>query len=372
MPRVRVLAPNSHVDLADSIPLAFGDVVDEVELTGLFQKPGVCPDIGEHEAAAAVDVADQVEVLVHLGLVEVLTPLELQIPVQKLTFEPTVANEGDVANGIAGPLVDHEREMGPIPPPLVNNAHFTAHLRLEESEAAIVGSQRVHIAVDRFPVYVAADQPEHARLALDLGQQAGVGGDRVADEARPEGLAGPALVNQKHRAFVAVLAPFDGRHPRGLVALLVVVALDSAAGFLDHVGIHRVADVDLSLLAECAGGDPLVTDVLHVTEHRPLDHLKDHHHPVGDPDVLRVNVDELPRPVQRADVFLDYLRIEDLPSPGHEFGQFRNVGRFIALDPHLHDHVGRRGGRGGSVGVGHRWQRLNGQRILGGNRSAWS
>jgi len=126
------------------------------------------------------------------------------------------------------------------------------------------------------------------------------------------------LVNQEDSPFVAGLSPLDGRHPGRLVALLVVVALDPSAGFLDHVGVHRIADVDLGLLAERAGGDPLVADIFDVAKHRPLDHLKDHHHPVGDPDILRVDIDELPGAVQRADVFLDHLRIEDLPGPGDE------------------------------------------------------
>ena len=341
MPRVRMLAADADVDLPDAIPLPFGDVVDQVELPRLLEKPWIGPDVGEHEPPAAIDVADQVEVGVHPRLVEVLPPLELEVPLEELVLELAVADEGDVADGVSRPLADHERQVRPVAGALVNHLHLAAHLGLEESEAAVVGRQRLDVLLDDRPVDVAADQPKHPRLRLDLREQPRITGDRVANETRPERLAVVPLVDQEHGPLVSLLVALDGRDPRRLVALLLVVRFDPPPGFFDHVGIHRVADVDLRLFAERAGGDPLVADVFHIPQHRPLDDLEDHHDAFGHADILGVHVDELPRLVQRADVFFDRLGVEDLAGAGDEFGELRDVGGVVALNPHLDDDLAR-------------------------------
>ena len=341
---VRMLAPNLDVDLADPIPLPLGDVVDQVELARLLQEPGVGPDVGEHEAPAAVDVADHVQVGVHLRLVERLAPLELEIPLQELGLEPAVADERDVADLVAGPLVDHEGQVRPVADPLADHRHLPADAGLEEAQAPVVGSQGLDVGIDPLPVHVPPQKPEHARLRLDLGQEAGVAGDGVAHEARPQRLAGPALVDQEHRPFVARLASLDGRHPGRVVALLVVVALDPPAGLLHDVGIHGVADVDLRLLAKRPGREPLVADILDIPEGGPLHDLEDDDHPVAGPDILGVHVHELPGAVQRPHVVLDRPGVEDLPGAGEELGQPRDLDRLVAFDANLHDQVGRRRG----------------------------
>ena len=183
---VGVLAPNPDIDLADPIALAFGDVVDEVELARLLEKPRVGLDVGEDEATAAVDVPDQAEVGIHLRLVEGLTALELEVPGEKLALELAVADEGDVADGISRPLVDHEGQHRPVAAGPVDHLDLPADLRLEEAEAAIVGGQQVDVLVDLLPVDVTAEEPEYARLRFDLGEQSGIAGDRVADETGPE------------------------------------------------------------------------------------------------------------------------------------------------------------------------------------------
>jgi hypothetical protein len=350
VPGVRVVAADPDVDLADPVALPLADVVDEVELTWLLEEPRIGLDVGEHEAAAAVDVADLVEILVHLGLVEELASLELQLPLQKLGLELAVAHERDVANGVSRSLVDHEGDVRPVAHALAHDRHLAAHLGLEEAETAVVGRQGVDVAVDHLLVDVAPQEPEHARLALDLREQPPVAGDRVADEAGPHRLAGPPLVDQEHRPLVARLAALDRGHAGRLVALLVVVALDPAPGLFDHVWVHRVAHVDLGLLAKRAGGDPLVADVAHVPQHRPLDHLEDDHHAVGHADILRMHVDELPRAVQRPHVLLHRARVEGLAGSGHELGELRDLGRLVALDPNLDDQVGLRGGGHGRHG----------------------
>ena len=340
VPRVRMVAADPHVDLAHAIPLPLLDVVDEVELARRLEEAWIGSHVGEDEPAAAVDVADQVEVGVHLGLVEVFAPLELDVALEELRLELAVADERHVAHGVPRPLVDDEREARPVTIAFVHHLHLAAHLRLKEAEAAVVGRERLHVLIDHLAVDVAANDPEDAGLRLDLREQPGIAGDRVAHEAGPERLASLPLVDEEHGPLVARLAPLDGRHAGRVVALLVVIRLDPAAGLLDDVRIHRVADVDLALLLERAVGDRAIADVLHVAEHRPLDHLEDHDHALGHPQIFRMDVDELPRAMQRADVLLDRLRIEDLAGPGDEFGKLRGLGGVVALDSHLDDPVG--------------------------------
>ena len=348
---VRMLAADADIDLAHAVPLPLLDVVDEVELTGFFEKPRIGPDIGEDEPAATVDVADHPEVGIHLRLVERLAAGELELPRDELALEFAVADERDIADSVARPLVDHEREHGPLAFAAVDHLDLAAHLGLEEPETAVIRGERLDVRIDLRAVKVAAEQPEHAWLRLDLREQAGVGGDRVADETGPERLAAAALVDEKHRPLVARLAAFDRGHFRSVIALLVVVRFDPTAGLLDHVGIHRVADADLRLLADGAGRHALVADVFDIPQHRPLHHLEDHDHAFLDADILRVDIDELAAAMERADVLLDGLGIEDLAGAGDELGQLRHIGRMVAFDPHFDDAVGfvnggnRRGGR---------------------------
>ena len=98
VPGVWVVAADAHVDLADAIPLPFGDVVDEVELAGLLEKPWIGPNVCEHEAPAAVDVADQTEIDIHLRLIERLSALEFELACEKLALELAVADERNIAH----------------------------------------------------------------------------------------------------------------------------------------------------------------------------------------------------------------------------------------------------------------------------------
>ena len=60
--RVRILALDLDVDLAHAVAVAFLDVVDQIELAGLFEEPRVGLDVGEHVADAAVLVGHHVTV----------------------------------------------------------------------------------------------------------------------------------------------------------------------------------------------------------------------------------------------------------------------------------------------------------------------
>ena len=88
----------ADVDLADAVPLPLGNVVHKIELAGFFQKPRIGLDVGKHEAASAVDVADKTEISVHLLLVERLTALEFQIASEEVLLELAIADKGDVAD----------------------------------------------------------------------------------------------------------------------------------------------------------------------------------------------------------------------------------------------------------------------------------
>ena len=342
---VRMLAADADIDLAHAVPLPLLDVVDEIELTGFFQEPRIGPDVREDEAAAAVDVADHPEVGIHLRLIERLAAGELELPRDEFALELAVADERHVADGVAWSLVDHECEHGPLAFATVDHLDLAAHLGLEEAEAAVIGSERLDVRVDLRTVQIAADEPEHTGLRLDLREQAGVGGNRVADETGPERLTAAALVDEEHGTLVARLAPFDRGHLRGVIALLVVVRLDPAAGLLDHVGVHRIADAYLRLLADGAGRHALVAHVFDIPQHRPLHHLEDHDNAFFDADVLRVDIDELAAAMERADILLNGLGIEDLACTGDEFGELRHIRRMIAFDPHFDDTVGFVDGR---------------------------
>ena len=362
--RVGMLAADADVDLTDPVALSLGDVVDEVELARLLEEPGIGANVGEHEPATTVDVADQPEIGIHLRLIEGLAALELQVAGEELVLELAVPDERDVADIVARPLADHERQQRPVAAAAVHHLELTADLRLEEPEAPVVGRDQIDVLVDLVAVDLAADEPEDAGLRLDLRHQPGVAGDRVADEVRPQRFLALPLVDEEHGPLVAGLAPLDRRHLRAVVALLVVIRLDPAAGLFDDIRIHRVADVDLCLLPQRPRGDPLVTDILHVAEHRPFDDLEDHHDPLGDPHRLWADIDELSAPVEGADILLDRLHVEDLAGPGDELGELRDFGGMIPLDPDLDDPVrfvdgrqrprGCRGRGAGRLGAGER------------------
>ena len=351
-----VLAADVDVDLPHPVALPLVDAVHEVELARLLEEAWIGTDVGEDEPAATVDVADQPQVGVHLRLVERLAALQLEIAGEELALEAAVAQERHAPHRVARPLVDHEGEHRPVAAGPVHHLQFAPHLRLEEAEAAVVGGEEVDVLVDLLPVDVAADDPEDPRLRLDLGEEPGIAGDGVAHEAGPQCLLAAPLVDEEHRPLVARLVALDGGDAGRLVALLVVEGLEPPPRLLDDVGIHRVTDVDLRLLAQGARHHALVADVADVAEHRPLHHLEHHHHPLGDADDLGVHVDEFPRPVQRADVLGDHLRIEILAGAGGELGQLRHLGGVVPLDPHLDDSLrGRsrlpwRGGDGGHGG----------------------
>ena len=340
MAGVRMFAADADVDLAHAVPLSLIDVVDEVELTGFLEEPRIGPDVGEDEPTAAVDIADHAEVGIHLRLVEGLAAGELEFPGDELALELAVADERHVPDGIARSLVDHEREHRPFTLAAVDHLDLAAHLGLKETETAVVGGECLDIGVDLGTVEIAAEQPQHTGLRLDLREQAGIVGDRVPDETRPQRLAAPPLVDEEHGPLVARLIALDRGHLRGVVALLVVIRLDPTTGLFDHVGIHRVANVDLGLLPDGAGWHPLVADVFDIPQHRPLHHLEDHDHAFLDADVLRVDIDEFAAAVERADVLLDRLGVEDLAGTGHELGKLRHVCRMVAFNPHLDDAVG--------------------------------
>ena len=111
---------------------------------------------------------------------------QLQIPFEELALEPLVADERDVPDPVAGSFIDDKGQQGPVAADAVHHLHFAAHPGLEEAEAAVIGGQGVDIAVNLFIVDIAAEEPKEARLRLDLGQQAGVTGNAVADKIGPE------------------------------------------------------------------------------------------------------------------------------------------------------------------------------------------
>ena len=354
---VGMLAADPDVDLSDPVALPLGDVVNEVELARLLEESGIGADVGEHEPAAAIDVANQPEIGIHLRLIKGLAALQLEVAGEELALELAVSDERDVADVVPRPLADHERQQRPVAAAAVHHLELAADLCLEEPEAPVVGRDQIDVLVNLVAVDLAADEPEDSRLRLDLRHQPGVAGDRVADEIRPQRFLALPLVDEEHGPLVAGLAPLDRRHLRAVKALLVVIGFEPAAGLLDDIRVHRVADVDLRLLPQRPGGDPLVADILHVAEHRPLDDLEDHHDSLGDPHRLRADIDELPAPVEGADVLLDRLHVEDLAGPGDELGELRDLGGMIPLDPDLDDPVrfvdGRQRSRwGGGLGAG--------------------
>ena len=67
----------------------------------------------------------------------------------------------------------------------MDHLDFTSNASLKETKTTVVGRQHLHVSVDFFTVDISSKQPEHARLALDLGQQTGIRGDLVTDECGP-------------------------------------------------------------------------------------------------------------------------------------------------------------------------------------------
>ena len=171
-------------------------------------------------------------------MVKRLATLELEVTRKKLSPKLTVANEGDVAHGIARALVDHERQQRPVASRGLHDFQFPAHPRLEKTQAAVVGRDQVDVFVDFLPVDIASEQPKDAWLRLDLSQEASVARDRVADKTRPKRFTAATFVDEKDSSFIADLIALNGGYFCSVVALLVQMGFDTTPGLFDHIRIH--------------------------------------------------------------------------------------------------------------------------------------
>ncbi len=118
-------------------------------------------------------------------------------------------------------------------------------MRAEESQAAVVARQFLHVLVELFAVELASEEEKERPAGGQQRSQPPVVGDHVADEVRFENLLFDALVDQKDRTAILRLAAFQQGDFGAVEAVLVVVVLDLSASLLDGHWIGRIARLDV-------------------------------------------------------------------------------------------------------------------------------
>ena len=192
-----------------------------------------------------------------------------------------IAQERDIADGVARSLVDHEGDRQPVL--LFVELQFAADAGMEEAEAAVIGGQLGHVLVDLLAVDLAGKQIEIGRMRLDERLQPGGADELVADEVDPEDPLPRPFVDDEHGPQIARLVAFQDGDADLAVALFLVVFFDFAAAVFHGEGIGRIAHLEFGLFLEDRGQVGVVADDDDLLEQRPLDHLEDDDDPALHP-----------------------------------------------------------------------------------------
>ena len=134
--------------------------------------------------------------------------------------------------------------------------------------------------IDFIAVDLAFENIEQRDFRFDLGPQAGVAGNRVADELHFVDPLLHAFVDQEHDPGIARLVPLDNRDLGLGKAVRDVPIFEFPPALGDHVGIERVANLESRLLSHgpFAHG---IADKPEVLYRRSFDDTKDDDHAAG-------------------------------------------------------------------------------------------
>ena len=102
--RMRAIAGDRDVDLADAVAAPFLDIVNQIHLGLAFEQPRVGLDVGKNVAFAAIQIADDVHIVVHRPLIEELAAVELKIFGKRVVAKLVVADERHIADFIRAAL----------------------------------------------------------------------------------------------------------------------------------------------------------------------------------------------------------------------------------------------------------------------------
>ena len=116
------------------------------------------------------------------------------------------------------------------------------------AERAVERGELVHVGVDLFAIDVAFEEHHDRRLGVDLGLQAALADELVADELDFPDLLRHAFVDDEHDAVVGRLVAFEDADLDVVVAVAMVQIDDLALGFLHGVRIDRPADFEVGFL----------------------------------------------------------------------------------------------------------------------------
>ncbi len=183
---------------------------------------------------------------------------QFQLLGQAAVRELLIAQERDVADGVARSLVDHEGDRQPVL--LLIELQFAADAGIEEAEGAVIGGQLVHVLVDLLAVDLAGKQIEPGRMRLDDGLQPGAADELVADEVHPEDSLPRPFVDDEHGPQIARLIALQDGDADLAIALFLVVFFNSAAAVFHGEGIGRIAHLEFGLFLQDRGQEGVVAD----------------------------------------------------------------------------------------------------------------
>jgi hypothetical protein len=196
-----------------------------------------------------------------------------------------------------------------------------------------------NVGLDLVAVDVSFEQVQDRRFRFDQRLQPAVAHEAavVADELRlPDALGNP-LMNQVSDALVGRLVPLQDGDLDVVEALADVVVAQLPFAFLHGVRIDRAADLQQRLLGKRFVFDR-VTQVLHVTNRRTLDHLEDDDPTLRRPFVQRLHVDERTQIGEVADIALHNGFVERAAGAcGNVRDDLRRTGRVVADDADFSD-----------------------------------
>ncbi len=213
----------------------------------------------------------QVEVL--LILVEGLAAEQSKLLEQAVGINLLVAQERDVADRVARPLVDHEIDRQPVL--FFIELQFAANAGLEEAEAPVIGGKPAHILVDLLAVDLAGNEIGIERMGLDDRFQPGTADEVVADEVQPRYSLPRTFVDDEHGPQIAGLVAFQDGDADLAMAFVLVVFFNFSPAVFHRGGVGRITHLEFGLFPEDRGQVGVVADDDDLLDQRPLEDCPD-------------------------------------------------------------------------------------------------
>ena len=301
-----MVAADVDVDRADLVGLVFIDLVDDIDLSGLFEEPRSRLHFREQPAEFVVLALHVFDVLPEEAGVEHIPGLEALLGEQGVAADDRVPFDLDVANLVTDAFGHLEDDVDLALFFLF--ADFRADLGVEVAEVVVVLRQGEGVGFHLVRVIVAAEPPQNHPLGFEFRLEDRAAEFVVSFELDPPDLALLAFDNREDHIAVGRLVTLRKCDFGVPIALVTIDLLDALDAFLVRRHVEGVASHEAGMRFELAGLDLLVSLEPDVIQDRPLDKLEDQDRPLGSHPDGRFDAEEQAGLDQCADVFFNLLR----------------------------------------------------------------